>query len=95
MLNKGQCRICAVCIILGLIVTSLMYFNFQKQDINQLTDNQLRSELVEIKGIGTVTAEKVVNYRAAHKPITIGELDEIKGIGDKRLALIKKKFKDY
>ena len=65
-----------------------------KQDINQLTDNQLRQELMDIKGIGEVTAERVVKYRAENKPVSIAELDGVKGIGEKRLSLIKKKFKE-
>jgi len=93
MLNKNQCKVCATCIVMGLVVILFMCINFQKLDINELSDKQLTTELINIKGIGEVTAQKVVTYRKEHKPITIAELDGIKGIGEKRLSLIKKKFK--
>ena len=91
---KSHCKLLTIILLIGIIAISAIYYvGNQKQDINQLTDNQLRSELINIKGIGEVTAQKVVTYRKEHKPITIAELDSIKGIGEKRLSLIKKKFK--
>ena len=93
-LNRGQVLVAAISIILAITVIFFACTVNQKQDINQLTDNQLRSELINIKDIGPVTAERVVKYRATNKPVSIAELDSIKGIGDKRLSLIKKKFKD-
>jgi len=88
-------KLLALFLIVGIVtISSICYVFNQKQDINQLTDSQLRSELVSIKGIGTVTADRVVKYRTENKPVTMAELDSIKGIGDKRLALIKKKFKE-
>ena len=92
-LNRGQVLVAAISIILAITVIFFACTVNQKQDINQLTDNQLTAELINIKGIGEVTAQKVVTYRKEHKPITIAELDSIKGIGEKRLSLIKKKFK--
>jgi len=50
--------------------------------------------LVSIKGMGPVLTERVIEYRQKHKPIVLKELDLIRGIGDKRLALIKKKFRE-
>ena len=93
-LNRGQALVVAISIVLTAAVIFFACTVNQKQDINQLTDNQLRSELVSIKGIGEVTADRVVKYRAENKPVSIAELDSIKGIGEKRLALIKKKFKE-
>jgi len=89
-------KLLATILIIGIIaISSICYVVANdKQDINQLTDNQLRSELVSIKGIGEVTADRVVKYRAENKPVSMAELEGIKGIGDKRLALIKKKFKE-
>jgi len=85
----------ALFLVIGIVaISSICYAVNQKQDINALTDNQLRQELLDIKGIGDVTADRVVKYRAENKPVSIAELDAIKGIGDKRLALIKKKFKE-
>ena len=91
---KSHCKLLTIILLIGIIAISAIYcVGNQKQDINQLTDNQLMVELINIKGIGEVTAQKVVSYRKEHKPITIAELDGIKGIGEKRLSLIKKKFK--
>ena len=85
--------IIALIIAVGIFSVSFCYADSVKLDINQLTNNQLRQELLDIKGIGAVTAERVIMYRATNKPVTVGELDAIKGIGEKRLALIKKKFR--
>jgi len=93
-LNRGQVSVAAISIILAAIILFFACTIGEKQDINQLTDNQLRSELVSIKGIGAVTADRVVKYRAENKPVSIAELGSIKGIGDKRLSLIKKRFKE-
>ena len=93
-IHRGQASVILLSIILSTAVLFFVCAIGEKQDINQLTDNQLRSELVSIKGIGEVTADRGVKYRAENKPVSIAELDSIKGIGEKRLALIKKKFKE-
>ena len=93
-LNKGQIGVLLMCVILATIIIAGAGYYLEKPSINELTDSQLRSELVSIKGIGPVTADRVVKYRAENKPVTMAELDSIKGIGEKRLALIKKKFKE-
>jgi len=93
-LNRGQVLVAVISIILAAIILFLACTIGEKQDINVLTDNQLRQELLDIRGIGEVIADRVVNYRAENKPVSIAELDAIKGIGDKRLSLIKKKFKN-
>jgi len=88
-------KLLALFLIIGIVaISSICYAVNEKKDINQLTDNQLRSELVSIKGIGPVLTERIVEYRQKHKPIILKELDLIRGIGDKRLALIKKNFKE-
>jgi len=86
-------KIISLILVVLIICSGAAYATRDKLDINQLTDNQLRQELLDIKGIGAVTAERVIMYRATNKPVTVGELDAIKGIGEKRLALIKKKFR--
>ena len=93
-IHRGRASVILLSIILSTAVLFFVCAIGEKQDINQLTDNQLRSELVSIKGIGEVTADRVVKYRAENKPVSIAELDVVKGIGDKRLSLIKKKFKE-
>jgi len=91
--NSKLTILIALLVAIGIFSVSFCYADSVKLDINQLTDNQLRQELLDMKGIGAVTAERVIVYRAANKPVIAGELDAIKGIGEKRLALIKKKFK--
>lgn len=47
-------------------------------------------ELIEIPGIGPKTATKIVEYRTLHgKFKELNELLNIKGIGDKKLDIIK------
>ena len=91
--NSKLTIIIALIIAVGIFSVSFCYADSVKIDINQLTDNQLRQELLDIKGIGAVTTERVIKYRAANKPVTVDELDAIKGIGEKRLTLIRKKFR--
>jgi len=93
-IHRGQVSVILLSIILSTAVLFFVCTIGEKQDINQLTDNQLRSELVSIKGMGPVLTERVIEYRQKHKPIVLKELDLIRGIGDKRLALIKKKFRE-
>ena len=91
--NSRLTILIALLVAIGIFSVSFCYADSTKLDINQLTDNQLRQELLDIKGIGAVTAERVIKYRTENKPVTVGELDSVKGIGEKRLSLIKKKFK--
>jgi DNA uptake protein ComE-like DNA-binding protein len=65
-----------------------------KIHVNQPNDQTFYTELVEINGIGPVTAGRAVVYRRAHKPIKVNDLDNIKGVGEYRLHLIENKFKD-
>ncbi|GEM_PF-2422394 len=47
-------------------------------------------ELQSIKGIGAATAKKIVEYRQEHKFRSIDEVKNVKGIGEKKFARIKK-----
>ncbi len=48
-------------------------------------------ELVEIKGIGEVTAQKILDYIKENGPFeSFDDLIQIKGIGEKKLEQIKK-----
>jgi len=93
-IHRGQVSVAVISIILAAIILFFACTIGEKQDINVLTDNQLRQELLDIRGIGEVIADRVVKYRAENKPVSMAELDNIKGIGEKRLLLIKKKFKE-
>lgn len=49
-----------------------------------------REEIITIKGIGPVTADKIIEYRTENgKFNSVSELTNIKGIGDKTLEKIK------
>jgi len=49
-------------------------------------------ELSELKGIGTSTAMKIVEYRKDHKFEKTEDLMKIKGIGQKKYDSIKKEL---
>jgi comEA protein len=58
----------------------------QKVNLNTAT----APELLRIKGIGPVTANKIIEYRNNHgKFNSLEELKNVKGIGDKTLEKIK------
>jgi comEA protein len=47
-------------------------------------------ELIRLPGIGRETAMKIIDYRSTHGPFKeIGELIEVKGIGEKKLEMLK------
>ena len=47
-------------------------------------------ELIKIPGIGPVTAKRIVEERKKRPFKTLQELKRVKGIGDKKLNIIKK-----
>lgn len=49
-------------------------------------------ELSELKGIGTSTAQKIVQYRKEHKFDKTEDLMKVKGIGQKKYDSIKKEL---
>ena len=65
--------------------------NAQKQIVSGVDINTADQEkLVQLPGIGPVTAEKIIKYRTANgKFKSIDELTNVKGIGDKTLVKIK------
>lgn len=52
-----------------------------------------RDELLSVRGIGPSLAGKIIEYRSAHGPFTrLEQLLEVKGIGEKSLARLRKYF---
>ena len=49
-------------------------------------------ELSALKGIGTSTAQKIVEYRKMHKFSSIEDIMKVKGIGQKKFDSIKKEL---
>lgn len=56
-------------------------FSSEKINLNTATIEQL----TQIKGIGTVTAQKIVEYRQHQKFASVDELTNVQGVGDKTL----------
>jgi competence protein ComEA len=56
-------------------------FSSEKINLNTATIEQL----MQIKGIGAVTAQKIVDYRDSQKFASVEELTNVQGIGDKTL----------
>ena len=58
----------------------------QKVDLNTATVEQL----VELKGVGEVIAQRIIDYRLEHKGFkSIEELAQVKGVGGKTLDQLK------
>ena len=49
-------------------------------------------ELNAIRGIGAVTAKKIIDYRNKNKFKSIDEVENVKGIGEKRFSIMKKEL---
>lgn len=54
-------------------------------DINTAT----KDELMDIKGIGTKKADKIIKFRKSNKIENVEELKSIRGIGDRIISNIK------
>ena len=82
-------------------VVDSLYFNknentttMRENETNTLISININTatlkELIKIKGVGPVTAEKIIEYRKINgKFNSVEELKKVKGIGDKTLEKIK------
>ncbi len=78
--------VCAVLFFVVLFGGVVSGFAVEKIDINTAT----ASELTEIKGVGEVLANRIVEYRQAHGTFkSLEELEQVKGVGSKKLEKIK------
>ncbi|QOP40876.1 ComEA family DNA-binding protein [Sulfurimonas marina] len=64
-------------VLLSLLV--MVSFLFSSVDIN----NADKSQLMQLKGIGSKKADSIIAYRKAHCFTNISELEKVKGIGKK------------
>ena len=62
-------------------------FMFATVDLNSASKN----ELMSIKGIGEVKAQRIIEYRTKQKFKSVNELKQIKGFGLKIMEKIKEK----
>ena len=60
-------------------------FALEKINLNTATIEQL----MELKGIGEKTAEKIIEYRSNKKFTTVDEVVNVKGVGEKTLEKIR------
>jgi competence protein ComEA len=60
-------------------------FALEQVNLNTATIEQL----VQLKGIGEKTAQKIIEYRNLHQFVTVDDLTNVKGIGDKTLENLR------
>ena len=83
MFRKAIC-LCLLC--LFLTGGFLPVFAQQKLNLNQATVEQL----VELKGIGQKTAQKIIDYRELHGGFSsVEDIVNVKGIGQKKLDAMR------
>lgn len=74
--------VCALVLGVVLSVGSLPALALDKIDVNTATMEQL----LEVKGVGEVLAQRIIEYRQVHKSFkTLDELNNVKGVGGKKL----------
>ena len=73
-------------VFLGFVLGLMMSMELFAVNLNTAS----AEELSTLKGIGSGTAQKIIEYRTTHKFSSTDELMKIKGIGQKKYDSIKK-----
>ena len=63
---------------------AMLLYGFIKQE-----DYEVFMRLINVKGIGPKTADKIIDYRNEHPFATIEEIKEVSGIGEKTYLRIR------
>lgn len=79
-------------LILSFIISGILVFSLYdpKPDIHTAK----HYELVEIQSIGDSLATDIIKYLNEHENAVIDDLSTIKGIGEKRIKLLKGEYND-
>jgi len=79
-------RLSFVCLLLVALLFAAPVLAQQKIDLNNATVEQL----IELKGVGEVIAQRIIDYRLEHNGFkAVEELGQVKGVGDKTLDNLK------
>lgn len=89
MLSLDKKIISSVLIVIVMLCLVFMFTACDRTDIEEAT----HQNLVDIDGIGSITANRVLSYVESGEVDDIDELLTLYGIDKKRLRLIKKVYK--
>ena len=84
-MKKVRNLLVASLLVLALCVVGQPVLAQGKINLNTATIEQL----VELKGLGEVKAQKIVEYRNKHKFTSVDQIIEINGIGEKILEKLR------
>ncbi|MDB4470696.1 helix-hairpin-helix domain-containing protein [Deltaproteobacteria bacterium] len=78
--------VCVWVLVLVVLLGSMPVLALQRVDVNTATIEQL----VEVKGIGEVLAQRIIEYRQEHNKFnSLEELNNVKGVGSKKLEKLR------